>query len=60
MYKKYLDQEGYTAYHHIGSFIGDGTTLCFSDEDGLFYEWQDGEMCLMGDFTDMVVWVCRL
>ncbi len=59
LYKKYLDKEGYSEYHHIGSFIGDGTCLCFSEKDRSFYEWQDGEMTLMGNFADMVGWVCN-
>lgn len=54
-----LVNEGYGDYHMVGSFIGDGTSICLCDKDGLFYEWQDGEMSEMGDFTEVVDYLCE-
>lgn len=56
---KYLKDEEWDNYCDAGSFIGDGTMLCF-DDNGDFYEWQDGEMSCLGSFNDAVRRICDL
>ena len=56
---EYLADEEWENYCDAGSFIGDGTMLCFDDE-GNFYEWQDGEMTCLGDFDGAVSYICEI
>ena len=56
---EYLHDEDWFGYCDAGSFIGDGTMLCFKD-DGDFYEWQDGEMYRLGSFTEAVKYICEI
>lgn len=60
LHRNALVNEGRDAYHQIGSFIGDGTGILFCESDGQFYEWQDGEISEMGDFDDMVCYICKI
>lgn len=54
---EYLEKDGFSGFCDIGAYGGDGRTICISENDGLFYEWDHGEMSKIGNLMETINFV---